>query len=212
MNKWGIRVSYFLTLLSLFGSIFFTDSWWQNFSFSILGGSLFSNIICVVNYIIQLKESAESIALGLYDVGNSGFSSLFSTKKDLTLEEGIRTLSILSEKFFSVYVKSDDLLKSLFWFDRRKNEVKRLHISIDGKLVYVYEVSSYIQVYSTEASTLTKQIYKDLENFIDNDVLYIKSLEIARSFKSKIHSLEESHDRKKIQQQCADRYRKTLKK
>lgn len=81
---------------------------------------------------------------------------MLSTKKDLTLEEGFKTLSILSEKFFSVYVKSNDLLKSLFWFDRRKNEVKRLHISIDGKLVYVYEVSSYIQVYLTEASTLTK--------------------------------------------------------
>lgn len=52
MNKWGIRVSYVLTILSLLGSIFFTDSWWQNLSFSILGGSLFSNIICVINYII----------------------------------------------------------------------------------------------------------------------------------------------------------------
>lgn len=212
INKWGIRVSYVLSILSLLGSIFFTNSWWKNFSFAILGGSLFSNIICIVNYIILLKETAEEIVMGVYSFNMFGFSSLYSEKKDITLKQSVETLSILNDKMYYVYAKISNLTKSLFWCDLRKKKTKELKDLIDKSLVYIYDVESYIEVNEKEAGSNTKQIYKDLDKFIDNNKIYFDALKLARSFHSDIISLEEYDDKIKIKERCAERYKNSIKK
>lgn len=212
INKWGIRVSYALSILSLLGSIFFTNSWWKNFSFAILGGSLFSNIICMVNYIILLKETAEEIVMGVYSFNMFGFSSLYSEKKDITLKQSVETLSILNDKMYYVYAKISNLTKSLFWCDLRKKKTKELKDLIDKSLVYIYDIESYIEVNEKEAGNNTKQIYKDLDKFIDNNKIYFDALKLARSFHSDIMSLEEYDDKIKIKERCAERYKNSIKK
>lgn len=212
INKWGIRVSYVLSILSLLGSIFFTNSWWKNFSFAILGGSLFSNIICIVNYIILLKETAEEIVMGVYSFNMFGFSSLYSEKKDITLKQSVETLSILNDKMYYVYAKISNLTKSLFWCDLRKKKTKELKDLIDKSLVYIYDIESYIEVNEKEAGNNTKQIYKDLDKFIDNNKIYFDALKLARSFHSDIMSLEEYDDKIKIKERCAERYKNSIKK
>lgn len=212
INKWGIRVSYILSILSLLGSIFFTNSWWKNFSFAILGGSLFSNIICIVNYIILLKETAEEIVMGVYSFNMFGFSSLYSEKKDITLKQSVETLSILNDKMYYVYAKISNLTKSLFWCDLRKKKTKELKDLIDKSLVYIYDIESYIEVNEKEAGNNTKQIYKDLDKFIDNNKIYFDALKLARSFHSDIMSLEEYDDKIKIKERCAERYKNSIKK
>lgn len=212
INKWGIRVSYVLSILSLLSSIFFTNSWWKNFSFAILGGSLFSNIICIVNYIILLKETAEEIVMGVYSFNMFGFSSLYSEKKDITLKQSVETLSIINDKMYYVYAKISNLTKSLFWCDIRKKKTKELKDLIDKSLVYIYDVESYIEVNEKEAKNNTKQIYKDLDKFIDNNKIYFEALKLARSFHSDIMSLEEYDDKIRIKERCAERYKNSIKK
>lgn len=212
INKWGIRVSYVLSILSLLGSIFFTNSWWENFSFAILGGSLFSNIICIVNYIILLKETAEEIVMGVYSFNMFGFASLYSEKKDITLKQSVETLSILNDKMYYVYAKISNLTKSLFWCDLRKKKTKELKDLIDKSLVYIYDIESYIEVNEKEAGNNTKHIYKDLDKFIDNNKIYFDALKLARSFHSDIMSLEEYDDKIKIKERCAERYKNSIKK
>ena len=211
-NKWGIRISYMLTILSWLGSILIKNSWWQNFCFAILGGSLFSNIICIVNYVILLKSTAESIALGTYSLNNFGFASLFSSDKDIRVEKAVEVLNILNDKLYYVYVKSYDLYKSLFWFDKRKKKVIEIKHLIDEQLIYVYEIESYIETFTNEAINNTNQLYKDLYNFIDNNHLYLESLKIARTFHSEVNSLEEVKDKNKIKKDCADKYKMSIKK
>lgn len=212
INKWGIRVSYVLSILSLLGSIFFTNSWWKNFSFAILGGSLFSNIVCIVNYVILLKETAEEMSLGLYNFNMFGFSSLYSEKKDITLKHAVETLSILNDKMYYVYAKISNLTKSLFWCDLRKKQVIKLKNSIDRSLAYIYEVESYIEIDEKDAKINTKQIYKDLDQFIDNTTLYYDSLKLARKFHSDISSWEEFEDKTKIKKISAQIYKDSIKK
>lgn len=209
-NKYGILISLLFTILSLFGAIFFTNSWWQNFSFSILGGSLCSLIIFIFNYFIQMKRCAEDIVFGIYKINTFGFSSLFSEKENKSLEELIQVLNVIDDKSYDVYIKNHGLLKGLFFFDKRKKKLLEIEREIDNLIIKIYEIESYIEVYKKEALNNTHKLYKVLDGLIDSNTLYIKALKIAKGFFSNVNSLEEVVDKNKIKKECADRFKRSL--
>lgn len=209
-NKYGILISLLFTILSLFGAIFFTNSWWQNFSFSILGGSLCSLIIFIFNYFIQMKRCAEDIVFGIYKINTFGFSSLFSEKENKSLEELIQVLNVIDDKSYDVYIKNHELLKGLFFFDKRKKKLLEIEREIDNLIIKIYEIESYIEVYKKEALNNTHKLYKVLDGLIDSNTLYIKALKIAKGFFSNVNSLEEVIDKNKIKKECADRFKRSL--
>lgn len=208
-NKWGIRVSLVISILSLLGAIFLKD-WWQNLSFAILGSAFLSFTICIVNYITLRKEIVDCIAIESYKINCFGFSALFSTNKNLKLEKAVQVLNVIDDRYYSVYVKINELLMGLFWFDFRRKKVNQIKTKIDKCLIKIYEVESFIEIYQNEANSKTKKIYKDLDKFIDDNSLYLEILKMARTFKSNVSSLEEIFDKDKLKKECADKYRDTL--
>ena len=208
-NKWGIRVSLLITILSLFGAIFLKN-WWQNLSFAILGSAFLSFTICIVNYITLKKEIVDRIVIDTYKINCFGFSALFSTNKNIKLEKAVQVLNILDDRYYSVYVKINELLLGLFWFDIRRKKVKQIKSKIDKCLIQIYQIESFIEVYQSEANTKTKRIYADLDKFIDDNSLYLEVLKMARKFKSNVSSLEEMFDENEIKNECANTYKKTL--
>ena len=209
-SKYGILISLLFTILSLFGAIFLTNTWWQNFSFSILGGSLCSLIIFIFNYFVQMKRFVEDIVFGIYKINTFGFFSFFSEKENKSLEELIQVLNVIGDKSYDVYIKNHELLKGLFFFDKRKKKLLEIEREIDSLTIKIYEIVSCIEVYKSEALNNTHKLYEILDDLIDSNALYIKALKIAKSFFSNVNSLEEVIDRNKIKKECADRFKKSL--
>lgn len=209
-NKYGILISLLFTILSLFGAIFFTNSWWQNFSFSILGGSLCSLIIFIFNYFIQMKRCAEDIVFEIYKINTFCFSSLFSEKENKSLEELIQILNVIDDKAYDVYIKIHELLKGLFFFDKRKKNLLEIETRMESLLIKIYEIESYIEVYKKDALCNPRKLYKVLYNLIDSNDLYEKVLKIAKSFFSNLNSLGKVEDKNNIKKEYADRFKKAL--
>ena len=210
-NKYGIVISLVLTILSLIGSISLTEFWWwQNFSFAILGGTFCSLIIFTANYIILLKKHAVEIVFDVYNINSSGFSVLYSTKGNKSLEQFMEVLCILTEKAYVAYVKVNELLSAVYWFSKRKKLLTEIKEDIDKFLVKLYQIDSYIEIYPQEAKTNSKKLYNDLDSLINSKELYLKSLKMAQSFHCNISSLEEYKTENEIKQKCADKYKKHL--
>lgn len=209
-SKYSILISLLFTILSLLGAIFLTNTWWQNFSFSILGGSLCSLIIFIFNYIIQMKKCAEDIVIGIYKINRFGFSTLFSVDKNKSLEEILQVLNVIDDKAYEAYIKTHELLKGTFFFDKRRKSLSNLESDIDKLITKIYEIESYIEVYKNEALKITRKLYKILDDLIDSNKLYIKSLKMAKMFHSSIHSLEEFIETNEIKKECADRFKKSI--
>lgn len=209
-NKYGILISLLFTLLSLLGAIFITNPWWQNFSFSILGGSLCSLIIFTFTYFILMKKRAEDIVIGVYKINTFGFSTLFSVNENKSLEEIIQVLNTIDDKTYEVYVKNHELLKGIFFFDKRKRLLLEFEKDIEKLIMKIFEIESYIEVYTNDALNKTYRLYKILDKLIDSNKLYIKSLKIARKFYSDIYSLEEFFEKNKIKKEYAERFEKSI--
>ena len=209
-SKYGILISLLFTILSLLGAIFLTNIWWQNFSFSILGGSLCYLIIFIFNYIIQIKKCAEEIVIGIYKINRFGFSTLFSIDENKSLEEILQVLNVIDDRAYEAYIKTHELLKGTFFFDKRRKSLSDLKSDIDKLITKIYEINAYIEVYQNEALNMTHKLYKILDDLINPNKLYIKSLKAAKMFHSTIHSLEESIEAKKIKEECADRFKKSI--
>lgn len=208
-NKWGIRISLIITILSLLGAIFF-KSWWQNLSFAILGSAFLSFTICIVNFLTLRKELVDEIVIDTYKINTFGFSALFSQNKDLSLEKAVNVLNIIDDRYYDVYVKINKLLLGIFWFDYRKKITKTIKSQIDIDLTKIYQLESFIETYPSEAKNQTKNIYNDLDKFIDDNNLYLRVLKMARKFRSNVSSLEEIVDKNKLKKECADTYRSSL--
>lgn len=209
-NKYGIIVSFLFTALSLFGAIFFTNSWWQNFSFSILGGSLCSLIIFTFNYFVQMKRCAEEIVIDIYKVSSCGYGSLFSEKEDKTIEKIFQALSILDDKVYDVYIKNYNLLNGTFIFDPRRKIVKVVQYKIDILITKIFDIQSYIEIFGCEAKNNTKKLYKVIDELTSCNCIYLQALKVAKSFFSDISSLEEVCDAYKIKKARATRFKKSL--
>lgn len=210
-NKCGIVISLILTILSLIGSISLTEFWWwQNFSFAILGGTFCSLIIFTANYIILLKKHAVKIVFDVYNINSSGFSVLYSTKSNKSLEQFMGVLCILTEKTYVAYVKVNELLNAVCWFSKRKKLITEIKEDIDKLLVKLYQIESYIETYPQEAKTNSRKLYRDLDLLIKSSELYLKSLKMAQSFHCNISSLEEYKTKNEIKQECADEYKEYL--
>ena len=120
-NKWGIRISTYLALLALLGAIIF-DGWWQNFSFAIFGSALLSAFICCVNYKTLRKESVEKIVFDIHKVNIQGFSTLYATSKDLTLEQIQQVLNVVQVNLYEAMIDIHNFKEGLFWFNKNKYE------------------------------------------------------------------------------------------
>lgn len=210
VNKWGIRISLIITILSLFGAIFLKD-WWQNLSFAILGSAFLSFTICIVNFITLRKQLVDEIVIDAYKINCFGFSALFSINRNMKLEKAVQVLNVIDDRYYSVYVKISELFLGLFWFDCRRKIVNQIKNRIDNDLVKIYQIDSFIEIYQNEANNKTKKIYDDLDKFIDDNSLYLEILKMAKIFKSNVSSLEEIIDKNELKKECADKYKKTLK-
>lgn len=68
----------------------------------------------------------------------------------------------------------------------------------------------YIEDYTQDAKVNSKILYTELDSLIDSNVLFLKSIKMAKSFHCSVSSLEESMDKSKLDQECAENYKKHL--
>ncbi len=210
INKWGIRISLYISFLALLGAIHF-KYWWYDLSFAIFGGSVFSLIICIVNYLILMKENAEIMVFEVQKMNNKAYSMIYSKNYNISMKNAMETLEFLNEMYYIIYSKSHEMLKSLFWFSLIKKQIQEIKSLAEKGLCFIYDAESYIEIYKTDAIKNSKKIYKELDKFIDDNTIYLKTLKLARRFGSSIHSLEESVLKQYIKRDSAYQFSKRIK-
>lgn len=229
-NKYGIIVTFVLTVLSLIGIILFSfweaTSWWQSFSFAILGGSLCSLIIFIVNYRISMKRCAEEIAQSAYEFNSISYSNFFSANSDAELEKMMRVLGIMEQIAYAIYIKTDEFKHSVLIRKKLKfknNKIIRvgtekyitaLHINfaIELTIKKIKSAGFYIEKYTEEAKKNTQKIYSELDELISSDDIYLETIYLAKLFKSKIDSEQEQEDIEALKVEVANEFKKTLEK
>lgn len=210
-NKWGIRVTFYISIIALLGAIFL-KCWWQNLCFAILGSSVLSFTICVINYLTLRRDLVMTIVTDVYRCNIDVYSNLYSSKKDITLEHAERILGLLNEKFYLVYLNNHTLHDNLFWFNKRtKSFTMEIEHLIEQNLQTVTNIDSFIEMNIESASKNTKNIYADLVKLLDDATPYHLTLKMARKYHIPIYSSEEDTDINLLKTKAATQYEKTLK-
>ena len=177
----------------------------------LLASSLLSLFICICNYLILRKNIVETLVMSAYRMNADSYSCLFSTKKDFSLEEAQTVLNILNDRLYSIYVNNHELLVGLFWFNNVKKDIKNLEQKIEKEVKKISSIEFYVEFYEDEAKEYTKQIYKDLDEIIDNNEIYIQLLNISKKCGGNVYSFEPYDLEKKYKKLSADKYKESLK-
>ena len=228
-NKYGIVIALTLTTISLLGALVFSFGisivWLQNLFFAILGGSLCSLIIFVVNYKISVKRCALEIVETMYNFNHSSYSNIFSTNNDANLEKIMKVLGIMDNIAYIVYTKSYEISHTLFFnkfidFKIIKNLMgskeskillaKEVNCLIKQVIKDVQEIAIYIEKYTEEAQNKTKKIYKKVDKLIDSDEIFLLSIKLANMLHCNVHSLQEKNNAEELKTKTADKFRETL--
>ena len=190
--KMCIRISFYLTLVSLVCLIATSSNVTLSSVFAgLFASTLFSLFISVCNYLTLRKYKIEMLVINSYRKSCDGYSSLFRTDKDISLEDAQTVVNVLNAKLYEIYIENHELLIGLFWFNKFKNEVKQLEKMVQNQIIDVTQIEYYIEYYQDEAKEKTRQIYHDLDVIIDDNSIYIESLKLCKICKGELRSFEE---------------------
>lgn len=145
-NKWGMRITGGLGLISLIASIVFTQkeyTWWMNFSFSIFGSSIISFAVCWINYRCISKNLMRDILNSIYNINQKGYTQLYSKNEDLSLEEIQKVLGTVICKTNNAYNLTIEQKNGLTLFSRIKKEFFVLELMLEHNLEKYQSVSFF---------------------------------------------------------------------
>ncbi|MBR3891405.1 MAG: DUF4149 domain-containing protein [Bacilli bacterium] len=212
INKFSMKSFSFVTVVSLIGAITFRyDGWWLNFCFAVFGSALLAFVTCLVNYLVQLKIISEEITIKTYRYNIDANAALYSSKKCADIEKLVQTLAIMHNDIYEIYQLSFDLQESLFKYDKRKSIVEKFVKDIEKIIQSIADIESYIELNEQEAVTNKKLIYKDINEFIENQDIYVSALNVASEFKGSVSTRIDIKDTEKYKKEYAERYKNKIK-
>lgn len=190
-HKITTRISFYSSLAALSLLLIFHNN---DICLSVFTGffasSLLSLFISISNYLVLRKNIVESIVVSVYKMNTESFSALYSTDKNLTLEEIQKVLGILTDRLYNIYVENHELLIGLFEYDKRKKNILELETLVEKRIKKINEIEYYIEFFEKDALTQTKQIYQDLDKIIDDSTIYLKALHNNKLYKGEFFSKE----------------------
>ena len=212
-NKLGMRITGFFGILSLIGSIIFTQkecTWWMNFSFSIFGSSIISFAVCWINYLCISKNLMRDILNSVYNINQKGYAQLYSKNGDLPLEEIQKVLGTVICETNNAYNLTLEQENSLMLFSRRKEEFLMLEIMLENNLEKFQSVSFFIEYYKKDAEKSTQKIYRYLDEQISENKTYKYALGIAKKYFKNIYTLEERDNIGELKREAAERFKEEI--
>lgn len=212
-NKWGMRITGTLGIISLIASIVFTQkecTWWINFSFSIFGSSIISFAICWINYLCISKNLMRDILNSIYNINQKGYSQLYSKNGDLSLEEIQKVLGTVICETNNAYNLTLEQENGLILFSRRKEEFLILEIMLKNNLESFQSVCFFIEYNKDDAEKNTLKIYQYLDKKISETKTYKYALGIAKKYFKNIYSLEEKDNIDKLKREVAERFKEEM--
>lgn len=211
-NKYGLLFTSILAMVSLPLSVLFCSSneeWWMNFCFAILGSSVVSFIICLINYKSFAKALVLDITTSIFNANNIACVDNFTETEKQNREKAIRTVANASIEIHRAYDLAYYLKTNSVPFSPTLPELNNLERKLKEKFDELQDAAIYIEnnCVTTDYEETFCAYVKTLIDFRD---IYLSSLKIAKEYHYNLYSPEEDTDNNSLEEAAIARVQGTL--
>lgn len=211
-NKYGLLFTGVLTLISLGLSILFYTldrGWWMNFCFAILGSSVVSFIICLINYKSYAKTLVLDITTSIFNAHTIACVDNFSNTKKYNPEKAIQTIASAFIEIHKAYDLTYYLKTNSVPFSTAVPELDNLEKKLKEKFDELQDAAIYIE--NHRLTTDSEEAFcAYVETLVDFRAIYLSSLKIAKEYHYNLYTPEEDTDNDSLKEAAVARVQATL--
>lgn len=194
VNKISVYIFTALSFLSLIASIIFTLkfddkmlTWFQGFSFALLGSSLIALFTAIINYKLEKKKICEEICTEILHMSNDAQTQFYHPSGKYHMEKISNTIGSSCNSCFKILLLLNTYREGLFFFSKEINFIEKFGIYVSFNLqAKFFSIGTLLKEEKEKVKQNLKNVYEQLDEILKDDKLFEYAQEIIKNNNSKM--------------------------
>lgn len=194
VNKISIYIFGLLSFLSLIASIIFTLklddkmlTWFQGFSFALLGSSLIALFTGIINYKIEKKKLCEDICTEILHMSNNAQTEFYHPTDNYHMEKIANTIGACCKSCFAILLLLNTYRDGLFPFCKEKKLIDEFgsYIILDLQVSF-FSIGTLLKEEKVKVKRNLKNVYEKLDKILREEEMLEYARKLLKYNKSKM--------------------------
>ena len=190
VNKISVYIFAAFSFLSLIASIIFTLkfddkmlTWFQGFSFALLGSSLIALFTAIINYKLEKKK----ICTEILHMSNDAQTQFYHPSGKYHMEKIANTIGSSCNSCFNILFLLNTYREGLFFFSKEINFIEKFGIYVSFNLqAKFFSIGTLLKEEKEKVKQNLKNVYEQLDEILKDDKLFEYAQEIIKNNNSKM--------------------------
>lgn len=194
VNKISIYIFAGLSFISLISSIIFTLkfddkmlTWFQGFSFALLGSSLIALFTAIINYKLEKKKLCGDICTEILHMSNNAQTEFYHPTDNYHMEKLANTVGSCCKSCFDILLLLNTYKEGLFPFSKEKKLIDKFgsYISLDLQVSFL-SIGTLLKEEKVKVKQNLKNVYGKLGEILKEEKILEYAHKLLKYNKSKM--------------------------
>lgn len=194
VNKISVYIFTALSILSLIASIIFTLkfdnkmlTWFQGFSFALLGSSLIALFTAIINYKLEKKKICEDICTEILHMSNNAQTEFYHPTDHYHMEKLANTVGSCCKSCFAILLLLNTYREGLFFFSKEKKFINDFggHVSINLQTRF-FSIGTLLKDEKEKVKQNLNKVYDELDEILKEEEILKLARKLLKYNKSKM--------------------------